>query len=440
MKLKITLYLFGIAALLLACSSGDVVSEMEPADELSGEVKMYVTNEDMFARRNGETILSGACLDPMDYERYYDDAVIAEHACSLMCVADTNMAARLNGVVVTDEHLAEIKAFVESSILSNETTQYAKMMSILKWIRANIQYDYNDQDAYSVFKNRVAVCQGYSNLMVAMLHTQGVKATVATGYLAKAGGHAWVYVLADGMWYVSDPTNRSTVYKMVDDLNNYKSSLQTWTFDMPLYQDDNFVYDFRNKHFNVRQVLTSDEQVSVPFGALGYRLTAFDPIDGINEHVRQLYLSLNIFSIGDYVQGLKKYGENLENVYVWNDKNHYINDYDGCVYSVSYSSTTKVNTIVKLLYVPGAKRELKYAPVEKIESKIIEDLPNVEVIYFDAATLEFEDYAITSSPNLKEIHINKNAKVSDKAFEDLPAGCEIIYFDPLDTGVRPIHM
>jgi len=440
MNLKSTFCLLGLLALVSACSNSDDIAEMEPSAMLDGGVKKFAPSEDMFARRNGETHLTGAYTDPTDYNRYYNDPIIADHACKLMCVADTNMAASLNGVEITEKHLSEIKTFVEDKILSNETTQLAKMKAILKWIRANIRYDYNDQDAYSVFKNKVAVCQGYSNLMVAMLHTQGIKATVATGFLAQAGGHAWVYLLADGVWYVADPTNRDNVYRMQADLNQYKRTLQPWNIDMPLYKDDKFVYDFRNKHFGIREVLTNDEQVSVPYGVLGYRLTAFDPIGGINKQVRELYLSLNIYTIGEYVQGLREHGNNLTNIYVLNAENYSINEYDGCVYSVKYNNTTRQNTFLKLLYVPGAKCEIKFAPIAKIESKMIEELPNVEIIYFDEATLDFEDYAITSSPNLQEIHINKNAKVSDKAFDELPSGCQIIRYDPLETGIRPIYM
>ena len=426
MNLKNYLYLVSIATLTTACSNADDLGEMTPSETFSTQARQSAPDYEMFAQRNGEKLLTGAYTDPADYSHYYNDPVIAEHVNRLMCEADTNMAASLNGVEITDEHLAELKSFVESTILTNETKQYAKMMSILKWIRANIKYDYNDQDAYSVFKNRVAVCQGYSNLMVAMLHTQDIKATVATGFLANTGGHAWVYALADGTWYVADPTNRNTV-------------LQPWNIDMPLAQDDNFVYDFRDKHFNIRQVLCGDELVSVPFGALGYRITAFNPIGGINENVRELYLSSNILSIGEYVQGLREHGSNLTNVYVLNAQNRNINEYDGCVYSIKYYSS-KPSTFLKLLYAPGGKREINFAPMAKITSKLIEELPNVEIIHFDPATLEFEDFAITGAPNLKEIYINQNAKTSSKAFNDLPAGCKIIRYDPLETGIRPIYM
>ncbi len=440
MNLKSSLYLISLAAMVAACSNVDDFSNVTPDDSVTSQTRQAAPADDMFARRDGEKQLTGAYTNPDDYNHYYNDPVVAEHVTKLMCEADTNMAASLNGVEITDEHLAELKDFVENSILTTETKQYAKMMAILKWIRANIKYDYNNQDAYSVFINRVAVCQGYSNLMVAMLHTQGIKATVATGFLAQYGGHAWVYALADGIWYVADPTNRNTVYRMRADLNQYKSTLQPWNIDMPLARDDKFVYDFRDKHFNIREVLTSDEQVSVPYGALGYRITAFDPIGGINENVRELYLSLNIASIGQYALGLKNHGANLTDVYVLNAENRTINEFDGCVYSIKYVASTKTTTYLKLLYVPGAKREIKYPPVAKITSKLIEDLSNVEVIRFDEATLDFQDYAITNCPNLKEIYINQNATTSDKAFDDLPSGCTIIRYDLLQTGIRPIYM
>lgn len=440
MNLKSSFYLVSLTALLAACNNVDNLDEMTPSETTQVPVNRSTADNDLFARRNGEKPLTGAYTDPADYNHYYNDPVIAEHANKLMCEADTNMAASLNSVEITDEHLAELKDFVESTILTNETKQYAKMKAILKWIRDNIRYDYNDQDAYSVFKNRVAVCQGYSNLMVAMLHTQGIKATVVTGFLANTGGHAWVYALADGTWYVADPTNRNNVYRMKADLNQYKSTLQPWNIDMPLAQDERFVYDFRDKHFNIRQVITADAQVSVPFGALGYRITAFNPIAGINPNVRELYLSLNIFSIGEYVQGLREHGSNLQDIYVLNEENHYINEYDGCVYSIKYNNTTKKTTFLKLLFAPGRKLEINFAPIAKITSKLVEELPNVEVIRFDQATLEFEDFAITNCPSLKEIHININAKVSSKAFNDLPADCDIIRYDPIETGIRPIYM
>jgi len=413
---------------------------MEQSKETSNFLHQAPETDDVFARKNGEQTLTGAVYSMDNYANYCNDPATAQHVSLLLSACDTTLAANLNSVEITDGQLQEIADFVNESILTDESSQKEKVMSILKWIRANIKYEYGDQQPYNVFKNRYGVCQGYANLMLVMLHTQGIKATIANGFLVNAGGHAWNYVLADGTWYVADPTNRSNIYAMVDELDKYKGSLQPWSIDMPLLDDGDFVYDFRNKHFNVRTIKTSSEQVSVPFGAMGYRLTGFDPVGGINEKVKELYLSLNILSIGDYVAGLLEHGQQLENVFVWNSKNHSINDYDGCVYTVLYNTTSKENEYLQLLYIPGTKKEVNFAPVATIESKSIDNWSGVEILRFDENTLNFEDYAITGCDNLKEVYINKNATVSDKAFEDLPTDCQVIRFDPMDTGIKPIHL
>ena len=304
MKNSSILYL-GIMSLLLGACVADPICEMSQAEDNIMSQRYTPENEDLFATKNGEETLTGAIYDIQNYAQYCNDPAVAEHVCKLLLVCDTTLAESLYNMNITEEQLEEIANFVNESILTTEKTQKEKMISILKWIRSNIKYEYGDQNAYSVFQNKIAICQGYSNLMCVMLHTQGIKATIANGYLVNAGGHAWNYALADGTWYVLDPTNRSNAYAMEADLESYRKTLQPWTIAMPLLDDGDFVYDFRDKHFNIRAVKSNKEQVSVPFGALGYRTTAFDPIDGINKAVKEIYLSLNIRTIGEYVMGLK---------------------------------------------------------------------------------------------------------------------------------------
>ena len=98
MNLKSAFYLVSLAALVAACSNADELGEMAPSESLNSEVKMSAPDNDLFARRNGETLLTGAYTDPSDYSHYYNDPVIADHASKLMCEADTNMAASLNSV------------------------------------------------------------------------------------------------------------------------------------------------------------------------------------------------------------------------------------------------------------------------------------------------------------------------------------------------------
>lgn len=442
MNWRFTLYAMALAVGLGACTS-DPTSGLPETKQTETASRSGETNTDLFIARNGETILTGAVYAPNDYTRYYNDPAVADHVCKLITVCDPSFAESLNGVSITSQQLREVAAFVRENIVRDmeEASEYDRMMAVLRWIRENITYDYGDQEAYTVFQTRRAVCQGYANLMTVMLHTQGIRATNANGFLANTGGHAWNYVLADGVWYVADPTNSNTVYRMVEDLDKYRSSLQPWTIDMPLHRDAGFLYDFRDKHFGIRTVINENESpvVSVPFGALGYRLTGFDPIGGIEGSVEEIYLSLNIQNVGSYVEGLKKEGGNLRAIYVWNEKNHVINDYDGCLYKVKHNVQEQTHTFTELLYVPGEKTEMRYAPMPVAVRKGIGDWENLEKIYFDATTLIFEDYAVDHCPNLKEVHINKDATVSADAFKGLPAGCRIIRYDALDTGIKPIR-
>ena len=89
----------------------------------------------------------------------------------------------------------------------------------LGWVMANITYDVSrslPSDAQSVYRNRSGVCQGFSDLAVALLRAAGVPARVRTvcamgsagGYDVGVGGgaHALVEVYyPDVGWIASDP-------------------------------------------------------------------------------------------------------------------------------------------------------------------------------------------------------------------------------------------
>ncbi|MBQ3180222.1 MAG: transglutaminase family protein [Firmicutes bacterium] len=52
------------------------------------------------------------------------------------------------------------------------------------------------------------VCQDYAHILIALCHLAGIPARYVTGMMAGEGySHAWVEILADGVWYGLDPTN-----------------------------------------------------------------------------------------------------------------------------------------------------------------------------------------------------------------------------------------
>jgi hypothetical protein len=100
--------------------------------------------------------------------------------------------------------------------------------SMVKWLSTNISYDFtfnhSRQDAMSVIRYKTALCEGYSNLMCAMLRSLGVAARKVDGYLTSmpvhysiygyqesnsstAGGHSWVEVYYPPLhsWVSTEP-------------------------------------------------------------------------------------------------------------------------------------------------------------------------------------------------------------------------------------------
>jgi len=116
---------------------------------------------------------------------------------------------------------------LSESLTAGLTDDYAKALAVHDWVATNIWYD-NDAvkagkppaaDALTTLKTRTAVCEGYSNLYVALLRAADIPARTVTGYGMTAsltGGwtsermkeenHAWSEVYVDGRWMFVDVT------------------------------------------------------------------------------------------------------------------------------------------------------------------------------------------------------------------------------------------
>ena len=186
-------------------------------------------------------------------------------ASSLLRSAGIACTDTLGRIVITNAEYQEIKQFTDN-LVKGCTTQKAIHDKCFNWITSNVKYgtEYSDgsyvnNDPYPVFTKKIAVCQGYSNLLFTMLHSQGVPVLVTNGYLngyGVFGGHAWNYVNCDGKWIVSDPTNGGS--HSIDKLSDYWY-LQPSLITIPVYEDENFKYNYFNYNFNIsRSISTSD--------------------------------------------------------------------------------------------------------------------------------------------------------------------------------------
>jgi hypothetical protein len=106
----------------------------------------------------------------------------------------------------------------------NAKTDLEKARAIYVWLTDNINYDdkaynseiYGDYSAESVLKNKLAVCEGFSNLFLQLGLEMGLDIKKVVGYSKGYGykpgqklsntDHAWNIIKIDGNWRVFDAT------------------------------------------------------------------------------------------------------------------------------------------------------------------------------------------------------------------------------------------
>ena len=316
----------------------------------------------------------------------------------------------LGRAVITYAEYAEIKAFADE-LVKGLTSQYDIYMKCYDWVRTNVSYahgSYVDNNPYPVFVQRVAVCQGYANLLFIMLHSQGVPSMVVNGMLEPLGGHAWNYVNCDGMWYVSDPTN-SRSFK-ISDMAGYAEGSNKWlpwSMDVVLFKEKECWFDFLDRRLNVCKVTSEASAFVVPYSVQGIRVTSFNPTSELPSTVRELYIGSNIDYFGENnSEGLKRFAPNVEYAYV-DPSNTQFRSYCGAVY-LAWAPVP--------VYIPAAMKRLELMPMEKMEKNTIYNQVGLEEIVIAEGTKLLEAWAVENCPNLKVAYIPESTEVDSNAF------------------------
>ena len=324
------------------------------------------------------------------------------------------------GMVITDAQYEEIKAFT-TDLVSGKSTQTTKYRAIFTWVVNNLKYNNTNvpysNDPYEVFKNKICVCQGYSNLLVVMCYSQGIPAVVVNGLIYGAG-HAWAYVCTDGIWQVSDPTNNGS-WNMSDP-SKY-THLTPRDADVDLFSDDVAVYRYNDYSLNVDRVTAKDNPLVVPYSAGGFVINSFNPTVALPEEVTEVYIGENIKTFGetnDMRLKISNYGKNLQAIHV-DEKNPYMVSHKGIVYR-------KNGDEKQLYYVPGGAEYLEFLPMEKVDKETVKDHQNVKVIYFPAGCKSFSSSSIEKCPKLEKVYIPEDASFPSNALYNCPKGVEVI--------------
>lgn len=348
----------------------------------------------------------------------------------------------LGRIKITDEQYDEIKTFTDN-LVSGMKTQYQIYEKCYNWVRTNVKYasGYVDNEPYSVFTTKSAICQGYANLLHVMLHTQGVPAMVVNGYMQSSiydgmlvgMGHAWNYVNCDGKWYVSDPTN-SGQFEM-SSLNTYKTWLQPTSMDVVLFKEDDCWINFNEAFLNICKVVTDKSVFVAPYSTNGYKITCFNPLEEVPSNVREIYLGKNIETLGEGVIGLKDKAPSVEFVAVDPDNKCFVSNAGTVFYSTGYKPTDVYKQIDLNVpaYIPAKLKRLELKAVDNNASGVtygkmtVSGHKGIEEIVFPKETKSIEGGAIEKCPNLKVAYIPAGVTVSKSAFTGVHADFKIVY-------------
>lgn len=349
---------------------------------------------------------------------------LAKNADELLTRAGIECADTLGRAQITEDEYNEIKLFTENLVegLATEKAIYDKCFS---WIVNNVKYGnkYDDgsvvnNNAYPVFKTKTGVCQGYANLLLVMLHSQGVPVLVTYGFIPE-GGHAWNYVNCDGTWYVSDPTNNR--YRKMNEYSSYASTFMPTSLDVVLFKEEGLWYNYDQARLNVERIVSDNETVIVPYSVKGVKITSLYP-NYVAPDVKELYVGENIESLGDfasgYNDGLKKNAPSLEYMHI-DPNNKYFMSQEGVVYSKDGKS---------IVLIPAAMKRIELLPMEWGKDNSIEYHKNVEEIVFPVGTGSLGSYSISDCPNLKVARIPESVSVSNDAFYNVHKDFKIVRY------------
>ncbi|MBQ3239429.1 MAG: transglutaminase domain-containing protein [Bacteroidaceae bacterium] len=351
----------------------------------------------------------------------------------LLDKAGSGIIQSLGAINITSEQYDEIAEFTVN-LTKKDTTQMMKYKTIFNWITSNIKYEYNDNDPYAVFKNRKAICQGYSNLLTVMCYSQGIPTMVVNGFLIDPYygemGHAWAYTCPDSTWTVSDPTNKGTF--TMKKYGNY-GHLSPVTADVNIFSDDIAIYNYYDRLLNIKEVRTNSAAFIVPYSVNGFVVNSLNPVVELPEDIAEIYVGQNIITLGnadDNNVGLSRFGQNLQAVYV-DEKNESLMDHKGIVYQRNGGNPL-------LYYIPGGMTFVELLPMEVVGKNTIYSHLSVEEIYFPEGTKRIESFAIENCPKLKRIYIPIDAEIAKDALYKMSNQVEIVRGAP--SGITNITM
>lgn len=411
MKLRYAIYSLAVAALFMtACTNENDAFDLETENSAMQQQKVTFPEDD------GSKLLSG--------KTYVMVRTILQNAPSY------DFAKTLANIQITEEQYNEIATFT-TELVSNCKNNKEKYNTAFKWITTNVKYaqGWVDNNPYPVFKNKEAICQGYADLLTVMMHSQGIPCFTINGELYNPGsewyigGHAWNYVYtgAEGTtnvkeWYVSDPTNNGSFG--IGTTSSY-GHLRPTIITIPVYEDENFQYNFEDSQLNIFSIKSKEAQVVIPFSVNNLKITSLNIQRATPEEVKEIYIGKNITSLGNNFVGLSVHATKVEEFYI-DPENSVLESFSNVIYRKSGN-----NYEICMIAPQATSIELK--PIEYFdkESKL-KNLENLESVVFVPGTKSIGAWTVEYCPKLHTAYIPEDTKVEDGAFSGVASNFKIV--------------
>lgn len=414
MKLRYTLPLL-FSALLFSCNDSEILSV-----DANQQSNSQLANQLAFPADDGAIELTGSNSEKVE-------TVLTAFSANIK----NEIYSQYDYSKPSPSELAEIKAKADE-LVANCTTTKEKHDAIFNWIHDNVQYAENDysirNNAYDTFSKKKAVCQGYSELLNAMLYTQDIVNVIANGFMNTGNGtagHAWNYTNIDGVWYLSDATN-DIVVKLSDNDTRFDPT----HLSCNLHEDNNFIYKFDRGHINIGVIKNASEQLVVPYSVNGYKITKFMPVIAyINtgetdsygspifnsttyDATTELYIGKNITDIGSLEHNdnvaIAEVFPNLKNIYV-DPENTTLASHTGVLYS-------KIDGKNVIRVIAPKVEHIELLPMEIVDKECgLNFLEELQVLVLPWNAILLDAMSISYCPKLHEIQHTAGCWIEDCA-------------------------
>lgn len=334
----------------------------------------------------------------------------AERGLALFSVVEPRRGLSIDGLRMTEREWHDVRKFTLALVNPSED-KYKQYLSILNWIKKNIKYEAGDNTAYATYRNRKAVCQGYSNLLKAMCNAIDIPAFVVNGalhdYYSKryVGHHAWCYVYVDGGWRVADPTNGGLDFDATA-TSTYDDYLKLMGVEDVMLEDAQFEYSYEAEHLSVVGVKDTDAvHIVVPYAVVGYEITNFNP-RMYSTSAKYVYLGDNIRAFGENGHRPQDRKPRLVQRVLVSPNNKYLEDHKGTLYERRNDSQEFVP-----IYLPANAKKIYLKGERHVGKNRIHLHAAVEEVIFGEGVETVGSYAIENCPNLKKVYLPNTVKV-----------------------------